>query len=66
MVTQMDEVDTKQQQEIIDLQKKDVEHDTSLRWMKFAIRAIGYAFTLWVIASTTLIFILIDKLDKVK
>lgn len=64
MTPTMDDVDTKQQEEITALQKKDIAHDTELRWMTFAIRLIGYAFVMWIIASSTLIFVLIDKLDK--
>lgn len=61
----MDEVDRHQEDEIISLQKKDIAHDKDLDWMKFAMRTLGFAFTLWVIASTTIIFVLIDKLDKI-
>ena len=64
----MDEVDTKQQIEITDLQKKDILHDNDLKWLrdnyKITIRFLFFAFSLWIVASTTIIFVLVDKLDK--
>jgi hypothetical protein len=58
----MDEVDQQQQKEIHDLQKKDIAHDHALLWMEKAFRFGLWAFIIYVAASSTLIFVLIDKL----
>lgn len=64
----MDEVDLKQQEEIEALKRKDAGHDVDLRWLsdwtKFGIRFVSFVFVLWVIVSTTIIMVLLDKLDK--
>jgi hypothetical protein len=61
----MDEIDTRQQEEIESLKRKDVLHDTTLEWMRSGLKMVSFAFTLWVIISSTIIFVLLDKLDKI-
>lgn len=60
----MDEIDRKQQAEIDVLKEIDKRHDKELDWFRFGMKFIFFTFTLWVIASSSIIFILIDKLDK--
>lgn len=60
----MDEIDSKQQEEIEALKRKDVSHDTSLEWMKFALKFTAFTFVIWVIISSSIIFMLMDKLSK--
>lgn len=60
----MDDVDKKQQEEIISLQKKDVAHDNDITWMRAAIKFSFFTFIIYVMASMSIIFVLLDKLDK--
>lgn len=60
----MDEIDSKQQEEIESLKRKDVAHDSSLGWMISALKFVVFAFIMWVIVSSSLIFVLMDKLSK--
>lgn len=64
MTEHMDIVDQKQQMEIESLKRKDVLHDTTLDWLKFGVKFVSFVFVLWTILSTTIIFVLLDKLDK--
>lgn len=63
--TKMDAVDTKQQKEITDLQKRDVAHENDLMWLRKGMAFVLFSFVLWVIASSTLIFILMEKLSQI-
>lgn len=65
---QMDLVDQAQQKEIEDLKKKDIAHDKDLfwlsNWFRYGARFVLTSYVIWVICSSTIILVLLDKIDK--
>lgn len=60
----MDAVDQKQQDEIVDLQKKDIAHDAELKWLKLTLRACVGALIVWTIITAAFFMTALQMIEK--